>query len=141
MSEYPSIYDLWRKLFNLGKLFSMKRVSATTSAQSDIWSALGGVQPRVAILLELLNHPEGCRARTLSDHTGVGMPVVRSHLLALQDLGFVFNNADPDIPLQGQRPRYFVDRKRFFSELGILVCEDAHATKDEIRSVTTVEPT
>lgn len=82
----------------------------------SITDALGANRARVAVLLDLLDHPEASRAE-ISQRTGVPANAAFHHLQQLQSSGLVRISNDPS----GRRgARYLADRHALLTSLEVL---------------------
>jgi DNA-binding MarR family transcriptional regulator len=101
---------------------------------------LGVTPSRFAIIVYLLEHPEGATSTDLAKAVGLTRQAVNQQLQQLAQAGAVASNMDPYFAAQGQRPTYTANRAavvaalhEFGQRAGISVLETADIEPDELR--------
>jgi predicted ArsR family transcriptional regulator len=101
---------------------------------------LGVTQSRWAILVYLLDHPDGSGSTAIASAVGLSAPATRFQLRQLVADGAVTSTLDPYFLAKGQRPRYFANREAIAEALrelgrhaGVTVVETEDIEPDELR--------
>lgn len=84
-----------------------------------IADALGANRARVAVLLDLLEHPQSTRTE-ITHRTGVPSHTVYAHLQSLETLGVISGDMEGD-QRHGRTVHYSADRTQLLADLDALV--------------------
>ena len=112
------------------RLPDMPEYARPTHQDTALADLFGGAPARVAIVVALLQRPEGATVAALCAATGLSDAVIRSQLRPLLAAGAASSTQDPTIPGRGQRPTYRVHRgvvlqslQSFARQTGFVVAE------------------
>lgn len=95
--------------------------SALPTPVQPIVDALGANRARVALVLDLLEHPHSTRAE-ITQRTDIPTHTVYVHLQSLEALGVVSADVDADLR-HGRTVHYDADRTRLLADLAALVAQ------------------
>lgn len=86
-----------------------------------IVDALGANRARVAVVLDLLEHPQSTRTE-ITHRTGIPSHTVYAHLQSLEGIGVVSGDVEAD-QRHGRTVHYIADRTQLLADLDALVAQ------------------